>query len=70
MADAFTVRSDLERAAQVLSEAKERIGFNKEIDRRLKLLTKRLESDFMTATTEAAPAQEPTPTAPVVRSQA
>lgn len=42
LADAFTVRNDLETAYQVISEARNKLGALPEIDKRFALLTKRL----------------------------
>ncbi len=41
LADAFTVRNDLEQAMEVLKSARAELGSNEEIDKRLKLLHKR-----------------------------
>ena len=44
LADAFTVRNDLEAALKVLEDARRLLGPMEEIERRHKLLTKRLEA--------------------------
>jgi tetratricopeptide (TPR) repeat protein len=55
LADAFTIRGDLERAIQLLVQARSQLGPASEIERRLELLARRTEGMDFTAS-EAQPA--------------
>lgn len=57
LADAFTVRNDLEKALSVLKAARDEVGSSPELDRRLNLLLRRTQSDEQERST---PKNQPT----------
>ena len=64
LADAFTVRGEPEKALAVLMEARNKVGSNSELDRRIDLLSRRTQADLEDPDDESLDDEDDADTAP------